>query len=61
MDTPAIPLSEDTVVDVLAQCEQKLKMLTKGGSAIRDLMGGSAGMAGGERPGSARSTTSASR
>ena len=53
MDTPAIPLSEDTVVDVLAQCEQKLKMLIKGGSAIRDLMGGSAGMAGGERPGSA--------
>ena len=53
MDTPAIPLSEDTVVDVLAQCEQKLKMLIKGGSAIRDLMGGSAGMAEGERPGSA--------
>ena len=53
MDTPAIPLSEDTVVDVLAQCEQKLKMLIKGGSAIRDLMGGSGGMAEGERPGSA--------
>ena len=52
MDTPAIPLSEDTVVDVLAQCEQKLKMLMKGGSTIRDLMGGQAGEDG-ARPGSA--------
>merc|ERR1711865_173894 len=33
IDTPPIPLSEDTVVDVLAQCEQKLKMLMKGQNA----------------------------
>jgi|EP01047_Picozoa_sp_COSAG01_P035629 chromosome segregation ATPase len=52
MDTPAIPLSEDTVVDVLAQCEQKLKMLMKGGSTIRDLMAGGQGGEDG-RPGSA--------
>ena len=29
IDTPPIPLTEDTVVDVLAQCEQKLKTLMK--------------------------------
>lgn len=50
IDTPAIPLSEDTVVDVLAQCEQKLKMLIKGGLSLRDLVGGSSGD---DRPGSA--------
>ena len=43
IDTPAIPLSEDTVVDVLAQCEQKLKMLIKGGLTLRDLIGQQAG------------------
>lgn len=51
IDTPAIPLSEDTVVDVLAQCEQKLKMLIKGGLTLRDLIG--AGGADDGRPGSA--------
>jgi hypothetical protein len=51
IDTPAIPLSEDTVVDVLAQCEQKLKMLIKGGLTLRDLIGQQAGDDG--RPGSA--------
>eukprot|EP01050_Picozoa_sp_SAG11_P004222 SAG11_NODE_263_length_11526_cov_23.830314_6_plen_545_part_00 len=53
IDTPAIPLSEDTVVDVLAQCEQKLKMLIKGGLTLRDLVGAGGGGAEDGRPGSA--------